>query len=164
MIDSLESEFQAEGNFEESEVSPQEIADHTANMFATALEATKLFSAREVSAAIGTVNILGAVKDKDAGKFAESVIRPMLFAARENDVKLHIGTQFMLKGGIMKYGWVVSFASNNLRDGANALAESFSHIIPRMEVTEAPLMGGGTPSSGGLVTGRKGAAPIGGGA
>ena len=151
--------------FEAPDISPEEFAEHIASRVASALEATKMFGVVEVKAGIGQVHIMGRVKREHERRWAENVVYPMLLILeRSDECNGFIGKQYLLKDGKsldnMKYAWVISFASNDLRKSASEICTSFEPAIPRVEVTEAPLMGPGTPQSGGQRSGRKGASPV----
>jgi len=168
---SLETEFLAARDesdldtYEPPELSPEEYAQHTANMVANALEATKMFEVVEVKSGIGQVHVLGRVKRERERVFTQKVVHPVLVVMEaDRDCNGFIGKQFLMKGGKafhhMKYAWVFSFASNDLRGAASKVCRAFEPAVPRVEVVESPLMGPGTPQSGGQSTGRKGASPI----
>jgi hypothetical protein len=151
--------------FDAPEISPEEFAEHIASRVAGALEATKMFGVVEVRAGVGQVNIMGRVKREHERRWAEDVVYPMLLVIEKSeDCNGFIGKQYLLKEGksleSMKYAWVISFASNDLRKSASDICSSFEAAVPRVEVTESPLMGPGTPQSGGQRSGRKGASPV----
>lgn len=144
------------------EITPEEYAEHMANSVAAALSSTKLFEVVEVKAGIGQIHVLGRVaKDKERN-FVSQVVAPVLqvLDQQQDGCRGFIGKQFMLKYGAVKYAWVVSFAASDLRSAASEICGSFESAIPRVEVTEAPLVGRGPPQSGGMRTGRKGASAI----
>lgn len=152
-------------SFEEPELTPEEFAHHTARMVANALEATKMFGVIEIQAGVGQAHIMGRVKREKERMFAESVVYPVLLAIKkDHDCNGFVGKQFLLKDGDslpdMKYAWVFSFASNNIREAAHKVCDAFSAAIPRLEVTEGPLLGPSSPQSGGYKSGRKGASPL----
>ena len=158
-------EGQDVNEFEEPDLSPEEYADHTAKMVASAMEATKMFGVVEVQAGVGQAHILGRVKQDKERLFAEKVVYPVLIAIKKDpNCNGFVGKQYMLKDGDkyenMRYAWVFSFASNDLRSAAHNICEAFRGAIPRMEVVEGPLMGPSTPQSGGQSSGRKGASPV----
>jgi hypothetical protein len=143
------------------EITPEEFAEHTANMVANALSATKMFEVVEIKAGIGQVHIMGRVKREKERNFMDRVIVPILKVMDgSDDCNGFVGKQFLLKAGLAKYAWVISFASNDLRHAASVVCSSFEGAAPRVEVVEAPLAGPGTPQSGGRGTGRRGAAPV----
>lgn len=151
--------------FAAPELSPEEYARHTAQMVAAALESTRMFGVIEVQAGVGQAHIMGRVKREKERMFAEMVVFPVLIAIKQDqDCNGFVGKQFLLKDGEqlgdMKYAWVFSFASNNIRDAAHKVCDAFSHAIPRLEVTEGPLLGPTTPQSGGQRSGSKGASPV----
>ena len=151
--------------FDAPDISPEEMAEHTASRVASALEATKMFGVVEVKAGIGQVHIMGRVKREHERRWAEGVVYPMLLTMdKSEECNGFIGKQYLLKEGksleSMKYAWVISFASNDLRKSALDLCTSFEATVPRVEVTESPLMGPSTPQSGGQRSGRKGASPV----
>lgn len=169
---SLETEFASAhdedmdvSSFDAPELSPEDLAQHTANMMANALEATKMFEVVEVKSGIGQIHILGRVMREKERVFTEKVVHPVLVVMETDaDCNGFIGKQFLLKGGRsienMKYAWVISFASNDLRSAASKVSYAFEPAIPRVEVVESPLMGPSTPQSGGQISGRKGASPV----
>jgi len=146
--------------FDAPDISPQEYAEHTAQQTASAFEATKLIEIVEVKAGIGAVHLLGRVKKDNEKTFMEMVVHPVLRAMSESDADGFVGKQFFLKNGAVKYGWVISFSSNNLRQAAYNIAEALEPAIPRLEVMESPLVGPGAPQSGGSTSGRRGASPL----
>jgi len=146
--------------FDAPDISPQEYAEHTAQQTAKAFEATKLVEIVEVKAGIGQIHLLARVKKDNERTFMDLVVGPVLHAMEKADADGFVGKQFFLKNGSVKYGWVVSFASNNLRQAAYAVAEALEPAIPRLEVMETPLVGGPVPQSGGPGSGRRGAAPL----
>jgi len=147
--------------FEAPEISPEEFAEHTANLVANALSATKIFGVVEVRAGIGQVHVMGRVKRERERQFVDKVVLPILRVMESaDDCNGFVGKQFILKDDSVKYAWVISFASNDLRRAASDICQAFEEVVPRVEVSESPLLGPGTPQSGGRVTGKKGASPI----
>jgi len=165
---SLESEFrrtgrnesnQEIGEFDAPEISAQEFAEHTANQTAGAFAATKMFEVVEVKAGVGQIHLLGRVKKDYDKMFVEKVIDPVLRAIYKTDgCEGHLCKQFLLKDGVTKFAWTISFAANDLRAAAHAICEAITPAIPRHEVMESPLRGPSTPV--GSKGGRKGAAPV----
>jgi len=151
---------QSVSEFDAPDISPQEYADHTAQQTAKAFEATKLIEIVEVKAGIGQVHLLGRVKKDNERAFMELIVGPVLRAMEHADADGFIGKQFFLKNGAVKYGWVISFASNNLRQAAYEVGEALEPAIPRLEVMETPLSGPPAPQSGGPGSGRRGASPL----
>jgi len=171
MSDSLENEFgrqkgrtdssQDVDAFKPPDLTPEEYAEHTANLTANAFQATKLFEIVEVKAGVGQVHLLGRVKQEDERAFMEKVVTPVLKAIEASrECEGHICKQFFLKNGKVKYAWTVSFAANNLKAAAHAICEAISIAVPRLEVMESPLVGPSTPIGGGAGGGRKGATPV----
>ena len=148
------------GEFREPDLSSQDQAEHTAQMTARAYESTKLIEIVEVKAAPGQVHLLGRVQRNNEKTFMEKVALPTLKAMTGDEADGHLCKQFFLKNGSLRYGWCISFASNNLKGTAYKIAEALEPVAPRLEVMEAPLQGAGTPQSGGQTTGRRGAAPV----
>jgi len=153
--------------FAAPEITPEEFAEHTANMFANALAATKMFGVVEVKAGVGQIHVMGRVKKDRERRFAKDVVYPVLLSMqKDEDCNGFVGKQFILRSETgdpdedMKYAWVFSFASNDLKRSASDICRSFESVVPKMEVTEGPLMGPGTPQSGGIKSGKRGAAPI----
>jgi hypothetical protein len=153
-------EGQRVDDFNAPDLSPQEYAEHTAQQTAGAFEATKLIEIVEVKAGIGAVHLLGRVKKDNEKPFMDMVVRPVLQAMSESEADGFVGKQFFLKNGSVKYGWVISFSSNNLKHAAYTIAEALEPAIPRLEVMESPLVGPGAPQSGGSGSGRRGASPL----
>jgi hypothetical protein len=150
--------------FDAPDISPEQHAEHLANLFANALESTKIFKSIEVRAGVGQVHVLGRVRKDNERKFLEDVVHPILIEFDKNeDCDGYCGKQFLLKDDDVKYAWVVSLTSNDLRRSIAQLCRGFESAIPvrKVEVTEAPLLGPSTPQSGGNQTGKKGAAPVG---
>lgn len=148
-------------DFEPPDISPEEFADHTANLVANALASTKMFGVVEVRAGIGQVHVMGRVRRERERQFVDKVVMPILRVMESSDdCNGFVGKQFILKDGAVKYAWVISFASNDLRRAASDICQAFEAVVPRIEVTEAPLLGPGTPQSGGRSTGKRGASPV----
>jgi hypothetical protein len=147
--------------FDAPDLSPEEYAEHWANMMANALAATKLAGIVEVRSGVGQVHVMARVRRDHERLFLEKVIEHILrFFERDDNAHGFVGKQFLIKDDEVKYAWVISFASNDLRDTISKVCKSFEKAIPRMEVTEAPLMGPATPQSGGQKSGRRGATPV----
>lgn len=175
MVVPVESEFtrkkqvlnesgQNVAEFEAPEISPEEFADHMASIMANALTSTKMFEVVEVQSGIGQVHILGRVKKEKERPFIPNVVRPILKVMKHSDnCNGFVGKQFLLKDDDedeVRFAWVVSFSSNDLRRAVTEIVQSFEAVLPRLEVTEAPLLGPGTPQSGGRTTGKRGASPV----
>ena len=169
----VESEFMKKGKkindagqdveeFGAPEISPEEFADHMASVLANALSGTKMFEVVEVQSGIGQVHIMGRVKKEKERPFVPNVVKPILRVMKHSDnCNGFVGKQFVLNDDDdVRYAWIVSFSSNDLRRATSEICQSFEAVIPRLEVTEAPLMGPSTPQSGGRTTGKKGASPI----
>jgi len=147
--------------FDAPEISPEEHAEHWSGILANALSSTKLLGIVEVRSGIGQVHIMGRVRRDKERMFLEKVVDPILrFFDRDDECHGFLGKQFLLKDNDVKYAWVISFASNDLKSTVSRACQSFESAIPRSVVTEAPLMGPGAPQSGGQKSGRKGAAPV----
>jgi hypothetical protein len=168
-MSSFQNEFQTSGRteagqdpdeFDAEEVSSQEQAEHTAGRVAAALEATQLIDIVEVKASVGQVHLLGRVHKDNEKAYTDTVLFPILEALEKAGIDSHGCKQFLPKKGKRRYGWVLSFASSDLRDAAFKALESFEDVIPRREIMQAPLVGPKVPQSGGQLSGRKGAAPI----
>ena len=165
-----ENEFSSEGvtetgqdadAFEAPEIGPEEYAEHMANVLANTLQSTKIFDVVEVQAGVGQINVMGRVRRDKERTFLKKVVTPVLTVMGKNDdIEGFVGKQFIVRDGAVKYAWVISYASNDLRAATHLVCQSFEPVTSRMEVTEAPLMGPSTPQSGGLSTGRKGASPV----
>jgi hypothetical protein len=157
-------EGQNPDHFDAPDIGPDEMAEHIAKMVANAFEATGLIEIVEVQAGIAQVSLMGRIKGNKEGTWLTSVVDPVL-RAMVLCCDGHIGKTYILKPpdpktGKLRYGWVIAFASNDLRDAANKITEALEPVIPRLEVTEAPLLGPGTPQSGGQGSGRRGASPV----
>jgi len=172
-MSSMDGEFFSEGRNEagqevsgfESEVSPEEFAEHMANLTARNLNDTKMFETVETAHGIGQVHVLGRVKREHERQFLEKVVYPILRVMEgSEDCNGFVGKQFLLKDGVVKYAWVISYASNDLRESTYDICRSFEAAIPRLEMTEGPLIGPGTPQgsvgAGPGQAGSKGAAPV----
>ena len=151
--------------FQAPQLGDDDYADHTAKMTANALDATGLIEIVEVQAGPGKVNLLGRVKQENERVYMDKVVDPILDAFFDCNADGFVGKQFFKrkKGGPKKYGWVISFGSESIRDAANMICQAIEESVPRLEVMEAPLVGPATPQSGGQRTGRKGASTIGAG-
>jgi len=169
---SFESNFEGAGRLTETgdavdafnapDITPEKYAEHLANLTANALTATKLVDlVLEVKAGIGQIHLLLRISKVNERKFLETVVEPILHLfERDEDGNGFIGKQFLLKDNEVKYAWVVSFASNDLKDTVTRVCASFDSAILKMEVTESPLIGAGAPQSGGHGSGRRGASPV----
>jgi len=169
---SLETEFtkrnkgrnEAEQDVDEfraPELTPDEYAEHTANLTANAFQGTRLFEVVEVKAGVGQIHLLGRVKQDDERTFLDKVITPVLKAIdASHQCEGHICKQFILKNGKTKYAWTISFAANDLKAAAHAICGAVSSAMPHLEVMESPLTGPATPAGGGPGGGRKGATPV----
>jgi len=147
--------------YDAPDLSEEDYAEHTANQTASALQATQLFEIIEVRAGIGQAHMLGRVKQDNEKEFLLKIVDPVLKAVEtSSDCDAHICKQFIRKNGKTKYAWTISFASKDIRAAAHLICESFVSAIPKREVTESPLVGPSTPSGGGPLGGRKGAAPV----
>jgi len=162
-MDQLEQQFDSTG-FDDSafaapDIGPQEQAEHLANLVAKTLEDTDLVDIVEVQASLGQIHVLGRVRQDNERPLVHGVVKNILL--RCNDIKCdpHIGKIFFLKNKRLVYGWIFSFASDDLFTAAQAICEAVFEIIPRKEVLESPLLGPSTPQSDGV---SKGARPIGG--
>jgi hypothetical protein len=144
------------------ETSPEEYAEGIANAVASSLASTRLFEVVEVQSGIGQIHILGRVSKDKERSFVGSVVSPILQVLEnsQDSCRGFVGKQFMLKYGTVKYAWVISFASSDLRTAASDICSSFESSVPRAEVLEAPLVGKGPPQSGGVKTGRRGASAL----
>ena len=165
--DNLNDAGQDVDGFKAPDISAEEFAEHMANMFANALTATKLFEVVEVKAGVGQVHIMGRVKNDKERLFMERVGNAVLDVQLDHaDIctvflgKQMIRKELSLKSRTTKFAWVLSYASNDLRQATNLICRSFEQSVPKLEVMESPLMGPGSPQSGGRGTGRKGASPV----
>jgi len=168
---SLEGEFtrtnsvseagQDVASFDAPDLSPQDHAEHTANLVARAFESTELFEVIEVKAGVGQFHLMGRVEQTDERRFVRLIVGPCLRATSNGKCDTFIGKQFLLKNDRTRYAWVFSFASNDLLAAAHSICDAIEPATQHLEVTESPLMGPGTPQSGGQISGRKGASPIG---
>jgi hypothetical protein len=143
----------------EPEASPKDVTEGIAQMVARNLEATGLIEIVEVHASEETkeVHYLGRVKSENEKKFLDTVVEECL-KAMENTCDGFIGKQFMRRNGKKVFGWVFSFASQDLKAAAQAIIGALEHLMPkRREVMEAPLVGDPPPQSGGRSSGRRGA-------
>lgn len=153
-------EMESSEDYEEEKVSSEDKNERIAQVVAGNLEATKLFDPVEVQAGTAAVHIMGRVKKQDEKVFVDEVIYPLLKRSEELGVGGYIGIQYFLKGGALRYGWVISFQSNSVlsfQSDAYSLCDSFAQAVVVNEVMEAPLMGRSTAQSGGRSSGRKGA-------
>lgn len=152
-------------DYDAPDISPEEYAEHTANQVANALASTTMFGVVEVAAGIAQIHVMGRVKAEHERRFVDDVVKPILGVMEKSEAcNGFVGKQFLLKEDVVKYAWVISFASNDLRQSAFDICKAFQASIPRKEVVESPLMGPGTPSgrvgAGRNQPGSKGAAPV----
>lgn len=171
---SMDNEFISQGvteagqevsEFDAPDITPEDFAEHMANLLAKALSDTKMFGVVETAHGIAQVHVMGRVKREHERRFLDEVVHPILQVMEGNeDCTGFIGKQFILKDSEVRYAWVISFASNDLKQSTYDVCRSFEKAIPRREVLEAPLVGPGTPT--GAVgnargkSGAKGAAPV----
>jgi hypothetical protein len=149
--------------FDAPDITPEQYAEHWANTFARALEATKLFSIFEVRAGVDQFHVMGRVHKANERVWFEKIIDKIVkFEHYYRDGNGFIGKQYVFKEdkNDTRFGWIFSFSSPNLKEMVFALCRSFEESIPRAVVTEAPLLGPSAPQSGGQKTGRRGAAPV----
>ena len=168
MTADLESEFGVGqqgpvGDFDPPELGEEDFSEHTAQMVAKTLEDTGLIQIADVQHGIGYFHVMGRVKGDKENIFLEKVVVPFLRSAKGH-CKEFAGKQYFLKDDEPVYGWVFSLQSNNLREAANKVCEGIAPAIVRVEGTESPLVGQGTPQGlvggGRGLPGRKGAAPV----
>ena len=145
--------------FDAPDLSPEDYAEHTAQLMAKILENTGLTEIVEVHASVGQVHLLGRVKAENEKKFVDTVVKNAL-VAMEKGCDGFIGKQFMIRKGKVVYGWVFSFGSQDLRAAACAISDALEVLIPKREIMETPLVGKGAPQSGGRGSGRRGAHPV----
>jgi hypothetical protein len=144
-----------------SGLTPDEYAEHIANLTANAFQSTRLFEVVEVKAGVGQVHLLGRVKSADETIFLDKVITPVLKAIEaSHECEGHICKQYLRKNGKTKYAWTVSFAANNLQSASRAICDSISSVAAKRELLEMPLSGQPTPKGAVGGSGRRGAAPL----
>jgi hypothetical protein len=146
--------------FDAPNLSPQDYAEHTAQVIARILESTGLIEIVEVHASVGQVHLLGRVKAENEKRYVDTVVKNSLLAMRKV-CDGFIGKQYLLREDRMVFGWVFSFGSEDLKRAAQAVADALDTLVPRREVMEAPLIGPPSPQSGGQTSGRRGASTIG---
>ena len=173
---SLDTEFQSEqgrtptdqdpDSFAAPNLSQDEFAEHLAARVAAMLEDTKFVEIVELRASVAQIHIMFRVKKSKEKTFAQQVVDPLL-RVMYSVCSGHIGKQFILlppdpEMGEMRFAWVISYASTDLRAATAAVCGAISSVVPKptLDVMEAPMLGHGAPSSGGLGTGRKGAIPL----
>lgn len=147
--------------FDAPELSDGDVAEHYANMVRNAIDRSKLGEVVEAKAAVGQMHFLCRVKEdkkKDwINRFEYNVL--LLMKGTGNDV--FVGNErFLNKNDELRFGYVISVGSKDVKDAAQKLCEAIDRAVPRMEVLEAPLLGPGTPVGAGPKGGKKGAAPI----
>jgi hypothetical protein len=154
---------QAIDGFTAPDLSPAEYADHYAKSVANGLEATQLCEVVEIKAAVGQMHFMCRVKKECERDFVHGPIKTMLFRL-ENICEVFFGKEFFLKDDHMVYAWVLSFGADDLEPVLRAISEALAEIGPKLVVTEAPLLGPGTPTGslgrGAGASGSKGAQPI----
>ena len=150
---------------EAPELSPEDYAEHTANMTAEAFQKTGLIEFVEIKGSLNQISLLGRVKENKVQAFSEKVIKPVL-RIMQKTCDGFIGTQYLIRGDApndeLYYGWVVAFGSPNIREAATAICEALAPAIPRQEVMSVPLLGPSAPQGSTVATGggRKGATPV----
>jgi hypothetical protein len=146
--------------FNAPDLSPKDIADHTAGIFARAWEGTGLVEVVEVQASAGQVHILGRVKRENERELVNNVVKAVYTACnhKKGQCVARVAKPFFLKdNGQMAYAWEFTFISSDLKAAAQVVCDAIEMAIPRREVLEAPLMGPKCPQGG--PGSRKGASP-----
>jgi len=144
----------------ESDLSPQDLAEQSAQLVAKAIERTGLMVVVEIKASLGKVHLLGRVTDENKKSFIQDFTVAVLKRTLPADIDVFVGTQyFAYKGDVsnIKYGWVFAFSSEDLKEAAEYICEAAKEVAPLNDVMESRLMGPATPRGG---SGRKGAAPV----
>ena len=170
-------------SFEAPNLTPEEMADHTARMVARVLEATHLYEVVEMEKFPGSFHFFGRVKKQNLKVWQNDLVKRCLVAMRFVGDGF-IGTQHVvrLKKGRSSdskdsndydqvFGWVFSLASKDLYSAAVEVCRVIEESViptPKTEVKEMILLGSGPPQAGSGAagpkgTGRKGAHPISGG-
>lgn len=155
------------GEFDKPNLSPEDEAKHYSGLLASALEATSLVEVVETKVSVGQIHFMCRVQKKNEREFANSVLHPVLLAARAN-FDLHTCKQFFIKKGTdeMVFGWIFAVGAMDMSEAVRAIGAVLEIASPRVVVTEAPLMGPPTPEGAvvgkGGEGGRKGASSVGG--
>jgi len=147
--------------FGKPNLSPEDEARHYADLLASALEATSLVEIVETKVSVGQIHMMMRVQKSNAKEYVHNVLHPILLAAR-GSFDLYVGTQYFIKKNTddIVFGWVFCVGATDMSDAVRAIGNILDVTSPRVVVTEAPLMGPGTPSGSVGKAGRKGAAPI----
>lgn len=174
---------QSPDNFEAPNLTPEEMADHTARMVARVLEATHLFEVVEMEKFPGSFHFFGRVKKQNLKVWRHDLVKRCLVAMRFVGDGF-IGTQDVvrLKKGRSAdsrdpndydqlFGWVFSLAAKDLYNASVEICriiEEWGIPAPKTEVREMIMLGSGPPQAGSGAagpkgTGRRGAHPVSGG-
>jgi len=146
-----------------SDLRGEEIAEHAAQRTAELLENTGFTEVVDLQFGIGRVHIMTRVKADDEKAFVNQIISPSAFMMEENGIDHWLGKQYFPKAGKLRYGWVFSYGAEDIMEAFRKVADVLSTKLQpaeKHEVNEMFMHGKGAPQSGGLNTGRKGAAAI----
>jgi len=151
--------------FEQGATRKEEV-DHYASMFARAIESTKLADVVELNTAeVGQIHILARVKRHNEKLWIDKIVDAILLVCEKDNIDQHICKQFFRRHGKKKFGWMISYGATDIKTATISICSSIEELVPKHEVLEAPLIGRGTPQSGGQVgpksAMRGGAHPVG---
>lgn len=149
--------------FRAPELSDEEMYEHYGNAIANGLEATKLVKVVEVkaSSARKRFDFLCRVKGENEKDFVHGPLRAILFHC-DGICDSFLGKELLLKVDEktkkkkMVYGWVISLSGKDPEAIVRAVGEALESVAPRLEVTESPLMGPGTPQGSVMGSGQSG--------
>jgi hypothetical protein len=104
------------------------------------------------------------VKTEDVPQL-QGLIRSLVWALNGTEYQEHIGTKYIPRKGPkgehnVVYGWLFCFMGPDPLQMSRLVCGAIEEVFPPLEVMESPLMGPGTPQSGGSTSGKKGAAPV----
>jgi hypothetical protein len=128
-----------------------------ADLLARVLESTKLMEVVETKLSVGQIYFLCRVEQKSAKELMSTYGFPILEEANKpKTFDCFIGTQYLVdKRGEHRYAWVFGVGSDDLPDASRRICDIVSANAPKLEVTEAPLVGPPSPS-GSVKGGRRG--------
>jgi hypothetical protein len=143
------------------ELTEEHFSEHVFGVIATELERTKLLQiAEKEHRDTGKFDYLCRVKGDQIRVFQHRLLEPLHRAAKGN-FEIYTAHEFFLKDDRWVQGWHLYFAGADSREMARIITSTIEDNFPRPEVIESPLMGPGSPQSGGRGTGRKGVAAVG---
>jgi hypothetical protein len=152
-------------------MSPKDVAEHYAGLFANALESTGLIDVVEIKAARNQAHVLARVKREHERQMVHGPLYAMQLATIGRPIELFTGKVFFVKPNDpkrkLKYAWTFTVAAEDLPEAVNLLTDAVDlrDEDERLDIMEAPMPGKPQPQgdvwqSGGA--GTKGVSTVGG--